>query len=155
MRIIGIDPGTDRMGYSILDKGTELNLIDYGIINTPKNASLPERLHELANDFKSLVKEYKPTHLAIEKVFFSKNIKTATAISQVIGVISEAAYSNGLLIQEFSPSEVKSIVTGYGKSDKKNVEKMVQIIFNLETPPKPDDVVDAIAIAHCIDNLNG
>jgi len=148
MKIIGIDPGTATTGFSVIevDKNT-FKLLDFGYIHTSKEHCQSERLNQIANDLDELIKKWRPHRAGIEKLFFNKNIKTAIAVAEARGVITQHLASKGVEITEFGPSEIKSAICGNGRADKQAVQKMVQLIMNLETLPKPDDVADAIAVA--------
>ena len=153
MRIIGIDPGTATTGFSIIEvKNKKLKLLDHGYIHTHKGLKNCTRLDQIAEDLKKILKKWSPDKAAVEKIFFNKNIKTAISVAEARGVITQIFASQGIEIDEFGPSEIKSAVCGNGRADKKAVQKMVKIIMNLEKTPKPDDVADAIAIAICSAN---
>lgn len=150
MIILGLDPGTAITGFSLLErthKGTRL--LDYGCIRTKATQPHHERLNEIAADITVLINKYKPDTCAIEKLFFSKNVKTAMSVSEVRGVLMHIASKAGMEIHEYTPNEVKSNVTGDGKADKLQIQKMVKTILNLKSVPTPDDAADAIAIALC------
>ncbi|MBI2635094.1 MAG: crossover junction endodeoxyribonuclease RuvC [Parcubacteria group bacterium] len=147
MIILGIDPGTARIGYSVIKKSnSEAELITYGCLEL-KNHSQIERLKTISELISELISRYNPQTLAIEKLFFTKNVKTALSVSEARGVIINCANSLNLNVCEFTPLEVKTAVTGYGKAEKRQVQKMVANILKLEKIPKPDDAADAIAIA--------
>lgn len=153
MKIIGIDPGTSIVGFGIVETSREkCKLLDYGCIKTKPNMPLEEKLAEISADLNNLVKKWKPSHASIEKVFFSKNIKTAINVAHGRGVIIETLHRNNVTLHEFTPQQIKSSVCGYGKAGKENVQKMIQIIFGLVSPPKPDDASDAIAASYCLAN---
>lgn len=147
MIILGIDPGTTRIGYALLNKkeNTEVDLITYGCLET-KNKKQVERLAGISRLISGLVSQYHPKVLSIEKLFFTKNAKTAFSVSEARGVILNCANSLNLEIFEFTPLEVKVAITGYGKAEKKEIQKMVCRLLNLEKTPQPDDASDAIAI---------
>ncbi len=150
MIILGIDPGTAITGFSIIkhEKG-RTELLEFGCIRTKSTQPHHERLNEIAGDINSIIEKYSPDVCAIEKLFFSKNVKTAMSVSEVRGVLIQHAANQGLEIHEYTPNVVKSTVTGDGKADKLQIQKMVKTILNLEKIPKPDDAADAIAIALC------
>lgn len=151
MRIIGIDPGTNITGYSIIEKNrSQINLLDYGCIRTEPKLNQGIRLNQIATDLQTLIKKWKPTNASVEKLFFNKNVKTAITVAEARGVIIQILAKNEIETEEFTPVQIKSIVCGYGKADKKMVQKMIQIIFKLASPPKPDDAADAIAAAICL-----
>ena len=147
MIILGIDPGTARIGYALLDKkdNSKVDLITYGCLEI-KNKMQTERLAEISRLVSDLISKYHPKMLAVEKLFFTKNVKTALAVSEARGVIINCANSLNLDILEFTPLEVKVATTGYGRAEKKEIQKMVCRLLNLEKIPSPDDAADAIAI---------
>lgn len=147
MIILGVDPGTARIGYALLNKkeNTGVDLITYGCLELP-NKNQVERLAEISRLISDLIARYKPKVLAIEKLFFTKNAKTAFSVSEARGVIINCASSLNLDVLEFTPLEVKVATTSYGKAEKKQVQKMVCLLLNLEKIPQPDDAADAIAI---------
>jgi len=147
MIILGIDPGTARVGYSLLHKkeNAEVDLITCGCLELP-NKKQVERLAEISRLISDLIAQYHPEILAIEKLFFTKNAKTAFSVSEARGVIINRANSLNLEVVEFTPLEVKVATTGYGKAEKKQVQKMVCRLLNLKKIPQPDDASDAIAI---------
>ncbi|MEG0069112.1 crossover junction endodeoxyribonuclease RuvC [Cetobacterium sp.] len=148
MRILGIDPGTAIVGYSILDfKENKYNLIKYGCIYTSKDLPMEDRLLQIFNELEEIIDEYSPKFMAVEELFFFKNNKTVISVGQARGVIILAGKKNGLQIENYTPLQVKMGITGYGKADKKQVQLMVQKILKLDEIPKPDDAADAIAVA--------
>lgn len=148
MRVIGIDPGTATTGFAIIDSSNKkLELIDYGVITTKSTMSLPERLLIINNDISSILDKYKPDCFVIEKLFFTTNQKTAISVSEARGVLLLTASINKINIIEFTPLQIKSIITGYGKASKSQIQNAVKKRLNLAVIPKPDDAADAIAIA--------
>lgn len=153
MRVLGIDPGTAIVGYSIIDyKNNKIQLIDYGCIYTNKEDSLSLRLEQVYLRVESLINLYKPDHMAIEELFFFKNQKTIISVAQSRGVIILKAQLSGLDIYNYTPLQVKTGITGYGRANKKQVQEMTKIILKLSEIPKPDDAADALAI--CITHIN-
>lgn len=153
MRVLGIDPGTAIVGYSIIDyKNNKIQLIDYGCIYTNKEDSLSLRLEQVYLRVESLINLYKPDHMAIEELFFFKNQKTIISVAQSRGVIILKAQLSGLDIYNYTPLQVKTGITGYGRANKKQVQEMTKIILKLSEIPKPDDAADAIAIS--INHIN-
>ena len=153
MRVLGIDPGTAIVGYSIIDyKNNKIQLIDYGCIYTNKEDSLSLRLEQVYLRVESLINLYKPDHMAIEELFFFKNQKTIISVAQSRGVIILKAQLSGLDIYNYTPLQVKTGITGYGRANKKQVQEMTKIILKLSEIPKPDDAAYAIAIA--INHIN-
>jgi len=142
MIVLGIDPGSKRIGYGLIEKtGGKLKLIEANLLVHPKN------LLEIKNQVSFLIEKFSPESLAVEKVFFSKNQKTALEVSEARGVIILSALEKNLPIREFTPNEVKSAVAGYGLASKKAVAKMVRLTLNEPTLKVIDDVSDALAIA--------
>ena len=142
MIVLGIDPGSKRIGYGLIEKtGGKLKLIEADLLVHPKN------LLEIKNQVSFLIEKFSPESLAVEKVFFSKNQKTALEVSEARGVIILSALEKNLPIREFTPNEVKSAVAGYGLANKKAVAKMVRLTLNEPTLKVIDDVSDALAIA--------
>ena len=151
MIILGIDPGTATTGYALIkkQKNNTFSIVDFGIISTKKSDSDAKRLLVLKKDLHNLVKKYKPDRAGVEKLYFEKNAKTAMTVSQARGVVLLELEERGIALQEFTPLQVKSIICGYGKADKKQVQYMVQKTFAMHSIPKPDDAADALAIALC------
>lgn len=150
MRIIGIDPGYAIMGYGVLDyKGNKFTPITYGSITTDAHTRDAERLKILYDELKAVIDEYQPDEASIEKLFYNTNATTAIMVGEARGVAMLACEQMGVAISEYTPLEIKSALTGYGKADKKQVQTMVKMILNLSEVPKPDDTADAIAAAIC------
>jgi len=155
MIILGIDPGTATTGFGVLKKtGKEFKAIDYGCIETLPGLESGERLKIINNELNKLIKKYSPEIMAVENLFFFKNLKTAMPVSQAKGVILLAAAKKRIPVVEFTPLQVKMTITGYGKAEKKQVQRMIQTILCLEEKPKDkakrkDDATDALGIALC------
>jgi crossover junction endodeoxyribonuclease RuvC len=151
MIILGIDPGIATTGYGLIEnKGSNLCLVDYGCILTPAKTPVVERLNTIFNQLSKLIKKQKPDEVAIEELFFAKNVKTAINVSQARGVIMLACMRSGIkMINEYTPLEVKMALVGYGRAEKHQVQKMVTTLLNLQNMPKSDDAADALAIAVC------
>lgn len=150
MKILGIDPGMAIVGYSLLEKeGEILTLLNSGSIQTPKDKKESARLLEIYNDMTALVQKFKPDVAAVEKLFFFKNQTTVMPVAHARGVILTVLEQYNIPIYEYTPMEVKQVLTGYGRADKKEVEQMVKISLGVDTLPKLDDTVDSIAIAIC------
>ncbi len=147
MKILGIDPGMAIVGYSILGyDGKNVELQNSGSIQTKKGERESARLLEIFNDMTSVVEMYKPDVCAIEKLFFFRNYTTVMPVSHARGVILTVLEQHNIPIYEYTPIEVKQILTGYGRADKKEVERMVKMSLGVEDLPKLDDTVDSIAI---------
>lgn len=148
MRILGIDPGTAIVGYSILDfEKNRFTLVKYGCIYTDKILLMEDRLLQIFNELESIIKEFSPQYMSVEELFFFKNNKTVISVGQARGVIILAGKKNNLQISSYTPLQVKMGITGYGKADKKQVQLMVQKLLKLDEIPTPDDAADAIAVA--------
>lgn len=153
MKILGIDPGTSLIGYGIIDNDkNKYKVIDFGFLKTPANIANADRVKTVHDFFKKLIKKYKPEYLAIESLFFFKNIKTVLQVSEIRGILLLTAAEQGLEIKEFTPLQVKQAVSGYGRADKKQVQRMVEMIIGQKIKNVPDDTVDALAIAICCEN---
>ncbi|MBD97300.1 MAG: crossover junction endodeoxyribonuclease RuvC [Candidatus Marinamargulisbacteria bacterium] len=148
--MLGIDPGLAITGFGFVEQvsGT-LNPITWGAITTPANTPLGERLATIYADLTALIHRYKPTHMAVESLFFNTNVRTAFLVGQARGIMLLAGQQAGLPVADYTPLQVKQGVTGYGGADKKQVQYMVQQLLRLPQIPKPDDVADALAVAVC------
>lgn len=150
MIVLGIDPGTARMGYGVIDtEGGLPSLLDYGVAETRPTEAMPERLLQLYGEIRSLLSTHEPDAMAVEKLFFARNTTTAIAVGQARGVVLLAAAERGIPVREYSPSEIKHAIVGYGKADKTQIQEMMRIILGLDHIPQPDDAADALAIAVC------
>ena len=149
MIILGIDPGTAATGWGVIKKTKQLKMIKYGCIKTSADLSTADRLNKIHKELNSLIKEHKPNIVAVEDIFFFKNLKTAVKVSQARGVILLTAAKAKIKITEYTPLQVKQAVACYGRADKAQVQKMVKTLLNLKEIPKPDDAADALATAIC------
>jgi crossover junction endodeoxyribonuclease RuvC len=150
MRILGIDPGLAIVGFGVVDFSGQTPLhVRHGVIRTPAQTPLQSRLLTICEDFTELIETFKPDALAIEQLFFQKNVNTALPVAHSRGVILMTAQRYGLIIGEYSPQQVKSAVTGYGAADKKQMMEMTRTLLKLKTMPRPDDAADALAVAIC------
>lgn len=148
MRILGIDPGLAIVGYGVIDSDKGVyRPVDCGVINTPKELSLPERLELIYKGMGELIDTFKPDQVAIEELFFTKNITTGITVAEARGVILLACKQSGLPMFEYTPNQIKQSLTGYGKADKKQIQFMITRLLGLKAIPKPDDAADALAIA--------
>jgi len=155
MKILGIDPGMAIVGYCILDfDGKNSVLLHSGSIQTSKEKGEGERLSEIYDDISVIIKKYQPDVCAVEKLFFFRNYTTVMPVAHARGVILLALEQNKVPVYEYTPIEVKQILTGYGRAGKKEVEQMVKVALNIEQLPKLDDTVDSIAIAICYTRSN-
>lgn len=146
MKILGIDPGTSRIGFGLIETEGGLKLLRYGVVEA-KEKDLPGKIFNFSKQLSDLITELQPDLAAVEKLFFSKNRKTALDVAQARGAILSLLLSRNIKFVEFGPSEVKLNVTGYGSSDKQAVAKMVKAILKVSELPGYDDASDALAIA--------
>ncbi len=149
MRVLGIDPGTAITGYGLVDYDGDLQLVDCGAIVTPAVMALPQRLLAIHRDLSAVIVRFQPEAVAVEELFFSKNVRTAMSVGQARGVVLLAAAQAGLPIYHYKPSEVKLAVAGYGGAGKAQMQEMVRLLLGLDAVLTPDDVADAVAIAIC------
>ena len=150
MRILGIDPGLATVGYGIIEyRGNSFTTLDYGAILTEAHTEFNSRLLSINAQLINLINMFKPDAVAIEELFFNKNIKTAIAVAQARGAILLTCAQNNVPTFEYTPLQVKQAVVGYGRADKNQVQQMTKILLNLKAVPKPDDTADALAIAIC------
>lgn len=155
MIILGIDPGIAIVGYGVIEKtNRETKIIDYGVITTNKDQTLPQRLELVYNGILSLINKFKPDCVAIEELFFQNNQKTAIIVAEARGVILLACKQNIKNLYEYTPLQIKQALTGNGRAEKQQVQYMVKAILNLKNIPKPDDAADAIAVALCHSETN-
>ena len=150
MLILGIDPGTAITGYGLVrSDGDNLVLEDYGVITTLSGSPLPARLQRIYRELRALIEERSPMAVAVEEIFFSRNVRTALTVGQARGVVLLAAAEAGLAVHEYTPLQVKQAIVGYGRATKDQVQQMIKMLLGLETIPQPDDAADAIAVAIC------
>lgn len=147
--ILGIDPGLATCGYAVIEATARrsFRLIESGAIRTDSDENMNKRLEKIHNSVGTLVSDYKPETVAIEKIFFSNNQKTAILVAQARGVIILA--SSDAKIASYSPLEIKKTITGYGKANKKQVQTMIQRLLGLNQLPSPNDAADAIGVSLC------
>ena len=150
MVILGIDPGTARCGYGLIDETSgALKLIDCGLIETTPETSDADRLNAIFTSLNDLIARHRPAAVAVEKLFYGNNSRTAMAVGQARGVILLAAATHGVETAEYTPVQVKQAVSGYGAADKHQVKAMVKTLLNLKELTGHDDTSDALAIAIC------
>ena len=151
MRVLGLDPGFARLGYGVVDfesrSGGRFSFVESGMITTAAGASAEARLAEVYDDLLSVIEKTTPGILALEKLYFQNNAKTAIQVAEARGVILLAAAKAGVRLVEFTPPQIKQAVTGYGKATKEQVQEMVVKILKLDFTPNPDDIADALACA--------
>ena len=150
MRILGIDPGIAIVGFGLIESNRgSVRMLQYGAVTTEAGLPLATRLVQIENDMTALISQLKPDEIAVEELFFSKNITTGIAVAHGRGVILCTAERLGVPIFEYTPMQVKQAVAGYGLADKKQVMDMTKRLLKLKAVPKPDDAADALAIAIC------
>lgn len=151
MIILGIDPGIATLGYGVIekDKNGNCRAIDYGVVVTPKDESLPVRLAMLEDGVGKILDAFQPDEIAVEELFFSKNITTGIAVAQARGVALLACVKRCGKLYEYTPMQIKQALTGYGRADKQQMQQVVTSLLHLQATPKPDDAADALSIALC------
>lgn len=150
MRVLGIDPGTATTGYGVVeDQGGALELLVCGVISTSPQETMPMRLRTIHRALGTLIAQWVPDALAVEELFFSRNVTTAMSVGQARGVVLLAGAEADLPIFEYKPAAVKQAIAGYGGADKHQVQQMVRLLLHLEQVPRPDDAADAVALAVC------
>ncbi|MDK2823835.1 MAG: crossover junction endodeoxyribonuclease RuvC [Clostridia bacterium] len=150
MIILGVDPGTAITGYGIIKvDGNKFSSLEYGCIYTDADFTNEIRLQKIYEKIWGLLDFYQPDQMAVEELFFNKNVRTALSVGQARGVILLAGALKGLKVNEYTPLQVKQAVVGYGRAHKQQVQQMVKVFLNLKETPKPDDAADALAVAIC------
>ena len=150
MIILGIDPGLATMGYGVIEAvHGNFGVVDYGVVTTPKECTLPERLCQIEEGVSELIQTYKPENVAIEELFFSKNITTGIPVAHARGVMLLTCIKYCGKLYEYTPNQIKQAITGYGGADKIQMQHMVQALLRLKSVPRPDDAADALAVALC------
>ena len=149
--VLGIDPGLTRCGYAVLrvSGNTEVSMSALVVLSTSPEKDLPNRLAEIAREIEELLDEYQPSAVAVERIFFQSNVRTAMSVGQVSGLVLSAAARRNIEVVQYSPNQVKLALTGWGGADKAQVQKMVKERLKLNSIPKPADAADAAAIALC------
>ncbi|HEV8516354.1 MAG TPA: crossover junction endodeoxyribonuclease RuvC [Candidatus Limnocylindrales bacterium] len=151
MIVLGIDPGTAVTGYGLVEReGARLRAVDYGTLETPVEWALPQRLLAIHEAVEALITAHRPDLVAVERIFFNRNAQSAFAVGQARGAVLLAAARHGIIVHEYGPHEVKIAVTGYGRADKGQVQRMVQVLLGMPALPRPDDAADALAVAICL-----
>ena len=150
MRALGLDPGSAITGFGVVEgRGNRLRHIAHGAIRTSATSPVHERLNTLFERTTELFRTYQPDAVAIERLYFKQNVSTGIAVAQARGVLLLAAAKAGCHVGEFSPTEMKVAVTGYGRAEKRQLQEMIKRLLNLDEYPKPDDAADALALAIC------
>ncbi|MCR5826746.1 MAG: crossover junction endodeoxyribonuclease RuvC [Oscillospiraceae bacterium] len=150
MRILGIDPGVATIGFGLVEaERGQLRMLHYGAITTAAGLPLSTRLLQIGTDMEALIAQCRPDVIAVEELFFNNNITTGIAVAHGRGVILYSAEKCGVPLYEYTPSQVKQAVVGYGKADKHQVMDMTRRLLRLSAVPRPDDAADALALALC------
>lgn len=149
MIILGIDPGTTTIGFAFLEKEwTSIRVIEYGVITTPPKSSLAEKLILIHSDISELLDVYNPQIVGIEKLFFVRNVTNGIDVAHARGILLHAFAVRGMIIEEFTPLQIKQWIAGNGHAKKTQIQKAIQMILKLSEIPKPDDAADALAVAY-------
>lgn len=149
-RILGIDPGYAIVGYGVVDfDGYRFQPVDYGSIRTEAGVPFEQRLAAIWDELCTLIQKWRPAAVAVERLYFQSNQKTAIDVAQARGIVLLCAVKHGVEVFEYTPLQVKQAVAGYGKAEKRQVQQMVKSLLNLDEVPRPDDTADALAIAVC------
>jgi len=153
--VVGIDPGLERVGYGVLVGGAPAapSAPAYGCIETARGRSRAERIREVYDAVSAVLDEHRPDWVAVEQVFFTRNITSALAVSEVRGVILLAAGQRGIPVAEYTPNQIKQAVTGSGRAGKRQVQEMMRRLLRLDEIPRPDDAADGLAVALCHMNM--
>lgn len=150
MRVLGLDPGTATTGFGVIDAvGNRLSHVEHGVISTPAGENFARRLQSIFDQVVELTARVRPDAVAIEQIYFTKNITTGIGVAQARGVIALAVTQAGCPIAEFSPRDVKKSITSNGRADKRQMQAMIKVLLNLDEVPKPDDAADALGVAIC------
>ncbi len=146
--ILGLDPGTAKVGYGVVvADSASVKHIAHGCITTPKEELMPDRLNQIAKKLREVLREFQPDIVAVEELFFAQNVTTAISVAQARGVLLQTVANLSIPVEHYTPLQVKQALTGYGKADKVQIQRMIKMILNLDEIPSPDDAADALAIA--------
>ena len=150
MRIFGIDPGSERTGYGCIESsGGRHRLVASGILSAPARSTFPERLFAIHTGLRELLERHRPECVAVENIFFAKNVRSALKLGHARGIALLAASQASIPVVEYSPAEIKRSVVGYGRAEKHQVQMMMKLLLGLDAVPSPHDVADALAVAIC------
>ncbi len=150
MRIFGIDPGSARTGYGCVDTdGRQHHLVSYGVLSAPAASSLPEKLHAIHDGLGRLIQSLHPDCVVVEDLFYARNVKSALVLGHARGVALLAAVEAGVPLVEYTPTQIKLAIVGYGRAEKAQMQQMVKLLLGLTVVPSPHDAADALAIAVC------
>ena len=154
MKIFGIDPGSDRTGYGCVERlGGRHVLVTCGLLSGRSSATFPDKLHAIHSGLVALLREHEPQCVAIENIFYARNVRSALKLGHARGVALLAASEAGVPVVEYAPAEIKRAVVGYGRAEKHQVQQMIGLLLGLPRPPSPHDVADALAVAICHLNI--
>jgi len=146
--ILGLDPGTAATGYGVVvTNDVTTRHIAHGCITTSSKTEMAQRLNTIAKELRSIIREYKPNIVAVEDIYFCKNVSTAIVVAQARGVLLQIVATAKLPVRHYTPLQVKQALTGHGRADKKQIQKMVKMVLGMKNVPKPDDAADALAVA--------
>lgn len=150
MFVLGIDPGLSRCGYGVVEqRGHKQRAVAAGVITTSPSDNVPDRLAELQGEIRSLISDFTPSVVALERVLFQTNVRTAMSVGQASGIVMAEAINAECSVIEYSPNEIKLAVAGHGAADKDQMEHMVRLLLDINTPLRPVDAADALGIALC------
>ncbi|MBO8163853.1 MAG: crossover junction endodeoxyribonuclease RuvC [Brevibacillus sp.] len=156
MRILGVDPGIAIVGFGIIEQqGSQLRPVQYGSIQTEAGLPVPLRLRQIFESMQRLLETYRPDEMAVEKLYFNRNVTNAFTVGQARGVIVLAAELAAIPVCEYTPMQVKQAVTGWGGAEKRQIQEMVRLLLSLKETPRPDDVADALGVAITHANSRG
>jgi crossover junction endodeoxyribonuclease RuvC len=147
---LGVDPGAATCGWGLVaNRGPDLSMVAYGALTTQAGTPAEQRLEAVFDGLQAIIGRYHPVDVAVEELFFNRNVRTAMQVSQARGVILLAAGKCRLPVAEYTPLQVKQAVVGYGRAEKRQIQEMVRMILRLDNVPRPDDAADALAVAIC------
>lgn len=150
MRVLGIDPGSETLGWGVVEgSGLKYNLVDYGTIKSSPREKFSKRLLKIYDGVSALIEQFKPDVVSVEEAFYAVNVNVALKLGQVRGVVLVLGEKAGLEIAEYAPRLIKQTVVGYGNAEKQQVQEMVRLLLKMKTAPQPHDAADALAIAIC------
>jgi crossover junction endodeoxyribonuclease RuvC len=150
VKIFGIDPGSERTGYGCIELiASRHHLVIYGSLSAPARATFPEKLQHIHRGLGALLATHRPDCVAVETIFYSRNVRSALKLGEARGIALLAASEAGLPVVEYAPAEIKRAVVGYGRAEKHQVQQMIKLLLGLEAPPSPHDAADALAVAIC------
>ena len=150
MKIFGIDPGSERTGYGCIEMiGSRHHLVIFGSLSAPARSTFPEKLKHIHGGLTALLATHRPDCVAVETIFYSRNVRSALKLGHARGVALLAASEAGVPVVEYAPAEIKRAVVGYGRAEKHQVQQMIKLLLGLDAPPSPHDAADALAVAIC------